>query len=168
MSRSDIAPILGRPETLALEINSFVPITPRTVQFRADLAGLLVVAMAASYEAAVKETLVSYASRHHSQFGTFAQNHFRKLNSRIGMSDLSSYARTFDNSVHRKFGELITSRKQQLISRIGKDFTKAYGQILSWRHDFAHAGIRNTTVEEALVTHRLAKRVLFTFDDAFN
>lgn len=167
MARSDLAPILDRIDLLAGEISNYVPISPATLQFRGDLAGLLVVAIAASYESCVKETMVNYAARHHVQFEIFAQNNFEKLNSRINLSDLHRYAKSFDNSIHQKFGELIVERRRRLNTKIGKDFTKSYGQILSWRHDFAHAGKRNTTVKEALATHRLAKRVMYTFDEAF-
>jgi hypothetical protein len=74
-----------------VEIHSFVQDDPRTVQFRADLAGLLVVSMAASYEACVKETLMNFAANHHAKFGNFAQNHFARLNSRIALADLYGY-----------------------------------------------------------------------------
>lgn len=168
MARSDIDDILVRVEQLALEIESFVPGDPRNVQFRADLAGLLVVAIVASYESCVKETLINFASKHHTAFGNFAQNHFKKLNSRISLSDLNGYASSFDGQVHSRFGYLLKKRKDKLNARIGRDFISAYKQLLSWRHDFAHAGTRNTTVEEALATHRLAKRVLYVFDEAFS
>jgi hypothetical protein len=59
-------------------------------------------------------------------------------------------------------------RKKQIDQRLGKSIVESYSQILSWRHAFAHAGTRNTTIEEAIATHRLAKRVLYTFDRAFN
>lgn len=167
MPRADLDKILARLEILAQEIKIFVSNDPKSIQFRADLAGLLVVAMAASYEACVKETLMNFAGRHHKKFGTFAQDHFQKLNSRVALSDLYVYARTFDNAIHQKFGQIIQIRKSRLQERLGIDFTKSYAQILSWRHDFAHAGIRNTTVEEALVTHHFAKRVLYSFDIAF-
>ena len=167
MARADIDDILGRIEQLAAEINQFVPTETKSIQFRADLAGLLVVAMAAAYETCVKETLTSYASRHHSQFAIFTQNHFERLNSRVALSDLYRYASTFDSSVHHQFGQEVKRRKGAINSRVGKDITAAYALILKWRHDFAHAGIRNTTVEEALATHRLAKRVLYCFDRAF-
>lgn len=167
MARADIDTVLARVEHLASDIDSHVPGDTKNIQFRADLAGLLVVAIAASYESCVKETLMNYAHRHHAQFGNFAQNQYKKLNSRISLSDLYGYAGTFDSGVHHRFGQLIKSRKAKLNARIGRDFTASYTQMLSWRHDFAHAGIRNTTVEEALNTHRLAKRVLYAFDDAF-
>ena len=168
MSRSDIREILGRAEVLAAEIKEFVPDNSRTITFRADLAGLLVVSMAASYEASVKETLMGYAARHHTQFGHFAQNHFAKLNSRIKLNELYGYARTFDNRVHRKFGEVINAEKAGIFRRTGKDIASSYEQVLGWRHDFAHAGLRNTTINEALQTHRLAKRVLYAFHEAFS
>lgn len=168
MARSDIAEILARPDILASEMESFVPNEPKALQFRADLAGLLVVAICASYETAVKETLITFATNHHAQFGIFAQNHFNKLNSRIGISDLHKYTRTFDDTVHGRFGKLLDKRKKSILGRVGYDIVKSYEQILSWRHDFAHAGIRNTTIEEALITHTLAKRVLFSFNEAFD
>lgn len=167
MARADLYPILARVEQLAQEIESFVPLTNRNIQFRADLAGLLVVAIAASYESCVKETLVNYASKHHPQFGVYAQNQYSKLSSRVRIGDLYKYASTCDNAVHHKFGLIIKDRKNRLMHRVGRDFTKSYDQILSWRHDFAHEGLRNTTVEEALSTHTFAKRVLYAFNDAF-
>lgn len=167
MPRGDLDEILRRIDTLEGHIGDFVPVTARTVEFRADLAGLLVVAIAAAYESCVKETLTAYASRHHEAFGTFTQNQFNKLNSKVAVSDLNLYARTFSNDIHRHFGEALDRRKKQIEARTGKNITTAYKQILSWRHDFAHAGVRNTTIEEALATHRFAKRVLYAFDEAF-
>jgi RiboL-PSP-HEPN len=167
MARADIDVILNRVEALALEIESFVPLNNKNIQFRADLAGLLVVAIAASYESCVKETLVNYASRHHGKFAVFAQNHYSKLSSRVRLSDLHKYASTCDGAIQYRFGQLIKSRKTKIVNRVGKDFTKSYDQILDWRHDFAHEGLRNTTVEEALSTHTFGKRVMYAFNDAF-
>ncbi|MET4483134.1 HEPN domain-containing protein [Bradyrhizobium sp. F1.13.3] len=169
MPRADLDLHFDRLERLVGEVRQFVPTDQvETAEFRADLAGLLVVSIAASYESCVKETLVTYASGHHSAFGNFATNNFAKLNSRIAVSDLYSYARTFDSGVHDKFGKLLTRRKKAIDKRLGKNILDSYEQILSWRHAFAHAGIRNTTIEEAMATHRFAKRVLYVFDQAFN
>jgi len=167
MARAEIDVILGRGEVLAQEINQFVPLEPKSTQFRADLAGLLVVALVASYETCVKETLIAYAGRYHNQFATFAQNNFDRLNSKIGIDDLYKYARIFDANVHTKFGVLVTARTNRLKQKLGVDCKSSYKQLLSWRHDFAHAGLRNTTVEEAIRTHLFAKRIIYTFDDAF-
>lgn len=169
MPRIDLDIHLDRIEQMVSEMGQFVPVNVTGVTaFRADLAGLLVVSMAASYESCVKETLITYATRQHSAFGTFATNNYKKLNSRISISNLHSYTKTFDGQVSLKFKEILSDRKKKIDARIGKDIEASYSQILSWRHDFAHAGIRNTTIEEAAVTHHLAKRVLYAFDEAFN
>lgn len=168
MPRADLDVHFNRIEQLVAEMRQFVPTDIGVAQFRADLAGLLVVSMAASYENCVRETLVTFASAHHAAFGNFTAKNFERLNSRIAVSDLHKYAATFDNEVRDRFKALLAERKRKIDVRMGKNIEASYSQILSWRHDFAHAGVRNTTIEEALSTHRLAKRVLYAFDEAFN
>ena len=169
MPKADLDLRFNRIEQLVAEMREFVPNgAVEAAEFRADLAGLLVVSMAASYESCVKDTLVTYATNHHTAFGNFASNNFARLNSRVAVRDLYQYARTFDDGIHDRFKQLLDRRRRKIDRLIGKNIETSYGQILSWRHDFAHAGIRNTTIEEAMITHRLAKRVLYTFDRAFN
>ncbi|MGD9658966.1 MAG: HEPN domain-containing protein, partial [Methylocystis sp.] len=81
---------------------------------------------------------------------------------------LNRYTKLFDIGINKKFKFNLSRRKASIDKRIGRNIESSYEQILSWRHDFAHAGLRNTTIEEALITHRLAKRVLYAFDEAFS
>lgn len=169
MPRIDLDSHFSRIDNLAREINELVPNGGyKQVQFRADLAGLLVVAMAATYETCVKDVLYDFANRHHIVFGAFTQRNYEKLNSRIRLDDLKKYCRLFDDSISQRFKTLLADRKNKILGRSGTNIETSYDQILTWRHDFAHAGIRNTTIEEAIKTHRAAKRVLYTFDAAFN
>jgi hypothetical protein len=169
MSRADLDVHFDRIDQLVNEMTLFVPSSMIGAgQFRADLAGLLVVSIAASYESCVKDILITYATGHHVAFGTFTLNNYKKLNSRIAVSDLHQYSSLFDDNVAIKFKDILADRKKRIDQRIGKNIETCYKQILSWRHDFAHAGIRNTTIEEAMTTHRIAKRVLYSFDEAFN
>ena len=169
MPRADLDVHFNRIGQLVAEMRQFVPSdVVGAAQFRADLAGLLVVSMAASYENCVKETLVTFASGRHAAFGNFTSNNYERLNSRISIRDLHRYAGIFDDGVRDRFKTLLDQRKRRIDARIGKNIESSYTQILNWRHDFAHAGVRNTTIEEAMVTHRLAKRVLYAFDEAFN
>jgi hypothetical protein len=158
----------GRIDKLVSEMNAFVPDgTHGSADFRAELAGLLVVAIASTYESCVKDILVSYASSKSPDFEQFVSNQFSKLNSKISEADLYGYTKVFGASIHTKFGMLLTSRKDRINNRIGKNICSHYKQILSWRHDYAHAGIKNTTISEAAEFHLYAKRVLFCFDEAF-
>ena len=83
------------------------------------------------------------------------------------MSDLHKYTKIFHPDISRKFKSNLSVRKNDINKRLGKNIEERYEQILDWRHDFAHAGKRNTTIEEAMQTHRFALRVIFCFDDAF-
>lgn len=168
MARADLDVHLDRIAVLAKEIGYFVPAETKGVTaFRADLAGLLVVTTAASYESCVKETLVGYAARHHLAFEKFASNNYRKLNSRININDLHQYAGIFDDVIADRFKNILKKRKSSILERAGQNIEQSYRLILDWRHDFAHAGIRNTTIEEVVRTHTFARRVLYAFDEAF-
>jgi len=170
MSRSDLDERFRKIDVLISEINNSVPPNSSysVVEMRADLAGLLVVAMAATYETCVKEILCSHANAKHAAFGSFATRHFERLNSRIRVNNLIEYCELFDPSMKQKFKTLLTSRKKVISERTGKNIESSYNQILDWRHGFAHAWNRNTTIEEAAETHKVGKRVLYVFDRAFS
>ncbi len=124
--------------------------------------------MAAAYESCVKEVLIAHASFRHGDFEYFVTQHYAKLNSKIGKDDLLRYAKLFSAKVHKDFKTLLKKRSDAIASRTGMDIAEKYGQILSWRHDYAHAGLQNTTVSEAAKFHVFAKRVLYCFDEAFS
>jgi hypothetical protein len=169
MPRADLDRHFSKINDLIAEIEDLVPSASyRAVQFRADLAGLLVVAMAATYETCVKEILCEYANKKHVDFGGFASRNYEKLNSRILVRDLKKYCEMFDPIICSRFKAGLASRKKKVLDRVGKNIEVSYEQILSWRREFAHAGIRQTTIEEAAATHRVGKRILYVFDDAFN
>ena len=169
MARYDMDCHLSKIDKLASEIYTFVPSDKiEAQQFRADLAGLLVVTIAASYESCVKETLVNHASKHHAAFGDYALNNYSKINSKIRVNDLKRYATLFSPKISGDFNRLLQDRKKRISTRVGINIENRFEQILNWRHDFAHAWITNTTVEEAMKTHRYAKRILYVFDEAFN
>lgn len=169
MPRANIDSHLEKINELEKEIKKHVRIEDRTaVEFRADLAGLLVITIAASYETCVKDVLTRHAKNHHSSFGEFTENNYKKLNSKITISDLNSYAEKFGATTKAAFKSKLNTRVKRIENRTGKSITTCYQQILSWRHAFAHGWVRSTTVEEALNTHRLAKRVIYAFEEAFN
>jgi hypothetical protein len=169
MSRAELDVHFATIDALINEIDQRVPPNKDyiSVKFRADLAGLLVVAMAATYENCVKEILCDYASKHHVAFGEFALRIFNKLNSRIQIRDLRKYCELFDPRIAQSFKVKLATKKLALLRRVGANIEDSYEQILSWRHEFAHAKIQKTTIEEATKTHRFGKRVLYVFDDVF-
>ncbi|MBK7361849.1 MAG: hypothetical protein IPJ01_05990 [Micavibrio sp.] len=169
MGRPELAPHLERISSLAREMQTHVPITSMgTSDFRADLAGLLVVTIVASYESCVKETLINFSSKQNIKFSEYVGRRYDKLNSKIAVNDLCRYCNDFQPPSRAKFNAYRKRRKEKISSLLGQDIEKKYEQILDWRHDFAHKALRNTTIEEAIEFHRYSKHIIFAFYDSFH
>lgn len=169
MPKSDLFPITRRVNDLAYEMEKFVPVGMKgTDGFRADLAGLLVVTIAACYEDCVKATLVEHAAKRHVDFEEFTVRNFSRLSSRVMVNDLHRYAKLFGGAAEDRFKEILKAKKEQISNRTGVNIEKRYQQILDWRHDYAHGGIKNTTINEALKFHVFGMRVLYCFNEAFD
>jgi hypothetical protein len=170
MPRPDLDSHFVKIDQLILDIDAHVP--PSTgyaaVKLRADLAGLLVVTMAATYETCVKEVIHGHANRVHLKFGNFTAENFKKINSKININDLNHYCNLFDPNINQRFNFLLAKRKAEMLRRTGQDIEDRYKQILRWRHGFAHAWTRNATIEDVVRAHRAGKRVLYVFDQAFS
>ena len=96
MPKSNLLEITRRIDDLASEMEKFVPIGMKgTDGFRPDLAGLLVVTIAACYEDCVKKTLVGHAAKRHVDFEEFTERNFSRLSSRVKVNDLHRYANLF-------------------------------------------------------------------------
>jgi hypothetical protein len=170
MLRSELDLELARIDELVRDMNAAVPAnsTYQNVKLRADLAGLLVVAVAASYENCVKEILYSKAGSHHPAFESYARRQYAKINSRINVSDLIRYCEVYDPALRTSFKARLSSRRASVLARTGVNIETMYEQLLDWRHDFAHAGVRGMTLEEATKAHLFGKRVLYAFAETLH
>ena len=168
MARSEVEPFLSRIDGLIRDFERFAPQDTVGIDtFRAELAGLLVVSMAASYENCVKEVLSLYAERRHLDFHYFIDKNYERLNSRVKVSDLNRYCKLFGDQIHHSFKTNLRSRREKIDARMSKNIKTCYEQILDWRHDYAHSAVLNTTIEEASEFHMYGKRVIYAFADAF-
>lgn len=168
MAHEDIFTHFRRIDDLVREIEVHAPVAKiGTADIRADLAGLLVVSIVAMYETCVKETMVTYAGERGAEFQIFVERNFEKLSSRIETRELRRYAKTFDQSVADRFVSILDRRRRLVTNIAGRNVEKQLETLLDWRHKYAHAGIRQTTIEEAIKTHRLAQVVILSFHDAF-
>ena len=168
MPHEDMFVHFQRIDSLAKEIEKHVPLSKiGTAEIRADMAGLLVVAIVAMYETCVKETMIAYAGQKSLHLQGFVERTYDKLSSKIETGDLRKYAKTFEPELNEHFGEILRRRKQMADKLTGKNVETQLTTILKWRHQYAHAGIRLTTIEDPIKTHRLAKVVILSFHDAF-
>ncbi|WP_428943252.1 HEPN domain-containing protein [Pantoea sp. FN060301] len=168
MERSDLTEILDAANVLIEKMNNYAPASNKNNEFRADLAGLLVVSISSLYENCIKEIILDYALRHHQQFAAYTSRNYEKLNSKIRVDDLNKLAKLFDDKVHQKFTKNLKRIRQRTERWAGKDIVGSYNQILTCRHSFAHAGERTTTIEEAALNHRIACQVIYAFHKSFS
>ena len=111
MPKSNLLEISRRVNDLASEMERFVPIVMKgTDGFPAELAGLLVVTIAAYYEGCVKSTLVEHAAKRHVDFEEFTERYFSRLNSRVTVNDLHRYARLFGGTSEDRFKKMLRSK----------------------------------------------------------
>jgi hypothetical protein len=168
MPKADLDNHFKKIDDLVRQIDELVPEDSgfNAVTFRADLAGLLVVTITATYETCVKQVIYRYAECRHVDFGTFARNNYDKINSKISVADLRKYCKTFSPHIHHRFKSILNKKKQKVLYLARKDIEKSYQQILDWRHDFAHEWNRNATIKDVVDMHRAGKIILYVFDES--
>lgn len=168
MNRQEVKENLIRVDRLAAEVNENAPPDDtRVLEFRADLAGLLVVLVCATYENCVKQTIFAYAEKQSPYFGVYAQSQYERINSKIDVPSLKKLTKTFHPDLGNQFDRKLKLLKSAILKSHNADITAHYDQILKWRHSFAHAGTRSTTIEEVLKHHHYAKRIIYLFSDCF-
>lgn len=134
-------------------------------------AGLTAVAAVCVYELAIKELFISFAEKKHGVFGRFADSHFRRINGRIKLDDLRDrYIVRFGDKYLKRFRRLCEeAEKSALVSR-GVSVCSCYGNIITWRNQFAHNGqlpftatygeIKSSYKEGKEIIHCLAKTMV--------
>ena len=103
--------------------------------------GFVVVAAVTVYELAIKEIFISFAEKKHKVFGNFTSNYFNRINGRIRRNDI-------EDRYIKRFGEKYLNRFKTKIDAIEEDANKqnkgsvlsSYGNIITWRNQFAHEG----------------------------
>ncbi len=168
MVSDDIKKLIEKGPLLARDIDKTIPQSNSNSALRADLAGLLIISIAASYESCVKETFFTYSSKHNDRFAFFIEKNFDKLNSKITLDDLNRYAKTFGDSISKRFQDNLKKNKRTISDINGQNIEQCYKTLLQWRHAFAHAGERKATINEALKAHNYARLVIYSFYMAFN
>ncbi len=152
---------LSHIDKMVDEFNRIAPSSNHNNAFvRSDLAGLLLIAICAVYENCIKKIMIEYSDGKHGEFSYFIENNYKRLNSRIKKNDLIKLLKMF--SINK--GDNLKNKINNFSNKIhGINLGNRYDQIFNWRHDYAHAKITSTTLEEVYTHHRVGKFVVFYF-----
>ncbi|MFK5892977.1 MAG: HEPN domain-containing protein [Pseudomonadota bacterium] len=129
---------------------------------KSRFTGFLSVNAVTVFELCIKEIFINFSEKKNNVFGCFVENHFQKLNGRIKISDIKSLANKFGDKYSLKFDKLLCEAERKSLNNREGSIKSSYGNIIEWRHQFAHKGIMpvNATYEEAKNSYVLGKTVI--------
>jgi RiboL-PSP-HEPN len=140
-----------------------------TDSFRADLAGFLAVAYAAAFEESVKEIFVSFAQQQHTILHKMVLTKFDRINGKIRIEVIKSeYLLPFGEQFRDAFSTELQREEKQMLITEGQSITTCYTDIINWRHAFAHALERQTTLEAVQASYSVAKKVVEILHTSLN
>jgi hypothetical protein len=163
-------PHLQKVEELAANVVRNAPEAGiATDSFRADLAGFLAVAYSAAFEESVKEIFISFAKQQHVILHKMVEKKFDRINGKIKIDVIKSeYLLSFGEQFRDSFSAELQRQETEVLRSKGQSITSCYTNIIDWRHAFAHALERQTTLEGVQASYSIAKRVIVILHESLN
>jgi len=115
--------------------------------------GFVAVAAVTVYELAIKEIFCEFAQKKHKVFGSFVDKYFDRINGRIKLKVIrENYIPRFGDKYLQRFERKIKKVEERSIRARKGSIETAYGNIITWRNEFAHEGRIPSTPTYAEVT----------------
>ncbi len=130
---------------------------------RSKYLGFITVAAVTVYELSIKEIFIDFAAKKHTVFGVYTFSYFDRINGRIKIAHLKDdYIKRFGEKYILRFNRKITLGVSKGLRERGRDIRNSYGNLITWRHDFAHAGAFPTyaTLAEVVEAYEDGKEVI--------
>jgi len=133
---------------------------------RTRYAGFLAVSTVTVLELGVRTIFEEFAGRKHKVFRTFVGGSFARINGRIRLDDMRDYAMRFGDRYKRALSDHVEMLEKTTLAQSGKSVSTCYGNLLTWRNEFAHEGRvpTNATYEEVKAAYECGKLVLDCLD----
>ena len=101
--------------------------------------GFLSISAAAVLESALKVIFAEFAESKHKVFGHFVGEYFHRINGRISVKDIrDDYLKKCGDKYLRRFNRKIAMVEAERLASTGVSVLSSYGNLLAWRHEFAH------------------------------
>ena len=109
--------------------------------------GFVAVSAVTVYEQAIKDIFITFSSKKHSVFGQFSRVFFFRINGRISGKDITKdYLPRFGEKYVHRFKKKRDKKENEILRSEGRSISTSYGNIITWRNQFAHEGIMPSTV----------------------
>jgi RiboL-PSP-HEPN len=125
--------------------------------------GFLAVSSVTVLELAMKTIFCDFAAAKHKTLGNFCNQYFERINGRIGLEPMrKDYLLKFGSKYQLRFARAIEKLEAQQLRLTGASIKASYGNLLTWRHGFAHEGIipANATYPEVKRAYGCGKDIM--------
>ena len=129
--------------------------------------GFVSVAGVTVYELAIKDILIEFARRRHTLFGDYVASALERKNGRIRIDSIKADVEKFGSTFKERFSEELEETSRRYLRGSRQDIRMCYGNLITWRHEFAHQGeIRQTsaTFPEVTQSYEAGKQVIHCLD----
>lgn len=135
---------------------------------RSRYVGFIAVSAVTVFELAIKDILCSFAAKKHKVLGTFAGGYFERLNGQIGRDRIEKkYLPLFGDKYVDRFCKKLEVAELDSLRNDGVSIKSCYGNLLTWRHGFAHEGTipANATYEEIKKSYVYGRKLIDCLSD---
>lgn len=102
--------------------------------------GFLAVSSVTVLELAMKTIFLEFAAAKHKVLGNFCAQYFDRINGQIGINKINEHTVRFGSKYQTRFKKSLNDLEQQQLVSTGSSIKSSYGNLLTWRHEFAHEG----------------------------
>lgn len=125
--------------------------------------GFAAVSAVTVYELAISTIFMEFADKKHTVFGSVVRAQFDRINGRIKLKNIrDEYLSAFGEKYLKRFNRLLAKEEKQQLAASGVSISSSYGNLIVWRHEFAHEGRvpTNATFAEVARAYSAGKHVL--------
>lgn len=129
----------------------------------AKYSGFVTVAAVTVYELAIKDIFCEFGRQKHKVLGHFTEAHFDRINGRVGLDNIrKDYCAKFGDAYLEKFKRKLDAESAKYLKLHRRDVKSSYGNLITWRHNFAHNGAFPTTATfaETIQAYEDGKQVI--------
>jgi RiboL-PSP-HEPN len=149
-------------DAIVAHLNGIVP-TLADPLLEAKYVGFITVAAVTVFELAIKDIFIEFAKKKHKVLGNFTEKFFERINGRIRVREIQEkYLPNFGDKYVDQFKKHLNNATRTHLKSYKRDVLSSYGNVITWRNDFAHEGKINATATyaEAVQAYEDGKTVI--------
>ena len=125
--------------------------------------GFVSVVAVTVYELAIKDIFIEFAEKKHKVLGEVTRKNFDRINGRIKTNVIrDEYVSSFGDKYVQRFKKKLDAAERDSLRSSGISILSSYGNLVTWRNQFAHEGQlpSTATYSETTKAYKTGKEVI--------